>query len=66
MTADWFHLIGHLINSCLVIYNIEELQRKDSPSACKVQIGCLRTNRQPSHDVKSPCSYFISEIKRGI
>ena len=31
--------------------------------SCKGQAVRLRTNRQPSCDVKSPCSYFIWEIK---
>lgn len=66
VTVDRCYLIDHLINRCSVIYNTEDIQRKRFPPACKVRISCLRTNRQPSHDVKSPCSYFISEIKRGI
>ena len=33
--------------------------------ACKVRSSCLRTNRLLSHDLKSPCSYFILEIKQG-
>lgn len=34
-------------------------------NTCKVGSSYLRTNRLLSRDVKSPCSYFILEIKQG-
>lgn len=44
-------------------YSSTEIQRL--PNEYKVGSSCLRTNRLLSHDVKSPCSYFILQIKQG-
>lgn len=44
-------------------YSRTEIQRL--PNEYKVGSSCLRTNRLLSHDVKSPCSYFILQIKQG-
>lgn len=46
-------------------YSIEVQRAKRLPNEYKVRSSCLRTNRLQSHDVKSPCSYFILQIKQG-
>lgn len=54
-----------VIDACFVIYNTEDVQRKDSLLHVKYKPAVWELI-ESSHDVKSPCSYFISEIKRGI